>query len=468
VVGSSIACSRCGSPVTLVSAEAIVPGAGAGDFDARLVITQGPAGIGQVLALGGVPDLELGTSTDRHIQLPGTMVSRAHARLSRLDFGPSRWRIEDTRSRNGLFVNDEQVDQVELQDGDRIQIGEYELRYVSSIPMPVMEIIPGGVICPGCEHSYTATTQVCITCGINLKTGRPLVTSRALDEDDLAVRTHNWIQVLSFLMWFGLVPIASEAFGTKRAKSIWWITGITVGVSLLFFIPVYSGHLLSSDAKQLMLWCGTSSAAADLSPIEMIRQRYQGQFAFYQLITSALIHANVTHLAGNLVFLLVFGIRVNELIGNVKMAIIYPILAVLSALVYMIASINTPPHSLLGASGAIMGLAGMYFVFFPVQKVVMLIWLRAGIIRVYYKIFRMSGFWLLILWVGLNDVLPTMLGSQNAGGVAHWAHLGGFISGMIIAIGLLMARQVNAHGSDVLSMAMGPAAWKIIGRPAAT
>jgi hypothetical protein len=57
VVGSSVACSKCGSPVTLVSAEAIAHGAGVGDFDARLVITQGPAGVGQVLALGGVPDL---------------------------------------------------------------------------------------------------------------------------------------------------------------------------------------------------------------------------------------------------------------------------------------------------------------------------------------------------------------------------------------------------------------------------
>jgi membrane associated rhomboid family serine protease len=98
----------------------------------------------------------------------------------------------------------------------------------------------------------------------------------------------------------------------------------------------------------------------------------------------------------------------------------------------------------------------------------MVVWI-GGLFTVWqtvYKTFRMSGFWLLVLWVGLNDVLPTTLhGSQTGDGVAHWAHLGGFISGFVIAVGLLLTRQVNANGSDVLSMMLGPTAWKLIGRP---
>jgi membrane associated rhomboid family serine protease len=197
----------------------------------------------------------------------------------------------------------------------------------------------------------------------------------------------------------------------------------------------------------------------------------QGEFHVHQLITQAFIHAGILHLAGNLVFMLVFGIRVNELIGNLKMAIVYPVLAISSALIYLIAASNDPLHPSLGASGAIMGLAGMYFVFFPVQKVHMVIWFRGGLLtgwRVLYKVFRMSGFWLLVLWVGINDLLPTLLrGSQTGDGVAHWAHLGGFISGFVIAIGLLLTRQVNAHGSDLLSMMLGPTAWKVLGRTTA-
>ena len=120
-----------------------------------------------------------------------------------------------------------------------------------------------------------------------------------------------------------------------------------------------------------------------------------------------------------------------------------------------------------------MGLAGMYFVFFPVHKVRMAAWIRMPLLlgwRLYYKIFSMKGFWLLGLWVGFNDVLPTVLSMLRgttgpADGVAHWAHLGGFASGVLIGLGLLCARQVNARGADILSVVMGPRAWALIGKP---
>jgi membrane associated rhomboid family serine protease len=482
-IGAAIACRTCGKPVTFVSAEAITPAAAVGDFDARLIITDGPASVGRVLALGGVPDLEVGKSTDRHIQLPGSMVSRAHARLTRLDFGPSRWKVQDTQSRNGVFVNDQKITEAELRDGDRLRIGDFELTYVNRVPAPPVVPVPGGVVCPGCQQTFPAATKFCVSCGINIETGRPMVTSRALDENDLAIRTDTWVRLVSWILWFGLFPIASEAFGTKKAKSIWWITGITIAASLLFFIPYYTRDIKAQTPW--MMWGGTfvMPDENELQPaphdsMRVLEKKAEllnrlntitddlPHFHVYQLITAALIHAGILHLAGNMVFMLVFGVRVNELIGNLKMAVIYPILAVCSGLIYLFAARNDPLHPSLGASGAIMGLAGMYFVFFPVQKVHMLIWIRFGILRMFYKVFRMSGFWLLVLWVGLNDLLPTLLsGSNTHDGVAHWAHLGGFISGFVIAIGLLVTRQTSAHGSDLLSMVLGPTAWKIIGRP---
>jgi membrane associated rhomboid family serine protease len=342
------------------------------------------------------------------------------------------------------------------------------------------------VICPSCKQNYGPATKICVTCGIDIRTGKPLVTSRALDENDLAIRTDTWVRVLSWVLWFGLFPIASEAFGTKKAITIWWITGITVFTSLLFFIPYYTQGIESPGARPWVMWAGTTDNQADrmlhrfrslthgridddsLKVVVANRIANQGEFHAYQLLTQAFLHAGIMHLAGNLVFMLVFGIRVNELIGNLKTAVVYPILAVLSALIFLFAARNDPLIPSLGASGAIMGLAGMYFVFFPVQKVHMVFWMRLGFIfrwRLYYKMFRMSGFWLLVLWVGLNDLLPTLLhGSQTGDGVAHWAHLGGFISGFVIAIVLLVTRQVNANGSDILSMMLGPTAWKLLGR----
>jgi hypothetical protein len=78
---------------------------------------------------------------------------------------------------------------------------------------------------------------------------------------------------------------------------------------------------------------------------------------------------------------------------------------------------------------------------------------------------------------GIEQVIPSPLrigrlggsaelhGNQTGDGVAHWAHPGGFISGVVIALGLLIARQASAHDSDILSMSLGPRAWKIIGPP---
>ena len=108
-----------------------------------------------------------------------------------------------------------------------------------------------------------------------------------------------------------------------------------------------------------------------------------------------------------------------------------------------------------------MGLAGMYFIFFPVQKVFMIAWVRPIIL--FYKVFRMRGFWLLVGWIAINDLLPMALGSRDF--VAHWAHLGGFVFGMAVAMLLLMSRQVSARGSDLLTVILGRRAWALVGRP---
>jgi membrane associated rhomboid family serine protease len=190
-------------------------------------------------------------------------------------------------------------------------------------------------------------------------------------------------------------------------------------------------------------------------------------FHAYQLITHALLHGGILHWAGNMLFLLVFGLRVNELIGDLKFSIVYPVLAIAAGLSYMLASSHQPLHPCLGASGAIMGLAGMYFVFFPVQHIHVAFWARLGMLtgfRLSYKVFRMRGFWLLLLWVGFNDLLPMLLGG-GSDGVAHWAHLGGFLSGAAIAIGLLIARLASARGADLMSVVLGRHVWPLLGKP---
>src|SRR3954464_2899785 len=125
-------CPRCGRAVRFVCAEPLVDGQGAGDFDSRLVFVGGPDRAGEQVLLGGCSEIEIGKLPERHLPLAGQKVSRLHCKLLRLDFGPSRWSLEDQRSTNGLFVNGRRVTEpVELRDGDVVQIGEYSLRYAT-------------------------------------------------------------------------------------------------------------------------------------------------------------------------------------------------------------------------------------------------------------------------------------------------------------------------------------------------
>lgn len=506
----------------MAAGESVADDAALGDFDARLFVSAGPEAVGDTIALGGIADIDIGKTEGCHIRLDSDRVSRAHAKLVRLDFGPSRWKLIDTNSRNGIRVNGQRVSEVELNDGDEIRIGDFHLRYVVGQPTPAPAatsaatrpplppatppplprrtpaLAPLTVICPGCGTGYVASALICTNCGTNLKTGKMLITSKAVDENEVAIRADTWIRFISTFVFLGVAPISSEAFGTHKPRATWIITALTTLVSIVFLIAVIENHgELPPSWRNAVLWVGSPRATTDnvdailrelqqhpaADPVDQRRQlqKYQaalmlaraqregqtGQFHWYQLLTNTLLHAGLLHLAGNLCFLLVFGLRVNELIGDGKMAVVYPLLAVLSSGAFVLAEMNQPVHFALGASGAIMGLAGMYLVFFPIQRVHMLAWIGAGPFSgfyVAYKLWRMPGFWLLVLWLGLNDVLPTALGSTD--NVAHWAHLGGFVSGVVIAVVLMVTRLVDAHGADLLTLTIGRRVWALIGTPA--
>ena len=188
-------------------------------------------------------------------------------------------------------------------------------------------------------------------------------------------------------------------------------------------------------------------------------------FQPHQLLTHAVLHGDLLHLAGNLLFLLVFGLRVNELLGNARTAIVYPVLAVASGLLDMWATRGQRLTASLGASGAIAGLAGMYLVFFPIQRVRMIGYMNLWVFTAFQCLsflFWIRGIWLLPLLFVWNDVVPLLLRSQDH--VAHWAHLGGFGSGILLAVGLLVARQAGGRG-DILSVALGKHAWPLVGKP---
>jgi membrane associated rhomboid family serine protease len=225
------------------------------------------------------------------------------------------------------------------------------------------------------------------------------------------------------------------------------------------------GDAEAFKAKREALSSTTPERELDTATLNALtpQQRCFGEYSHFQLITHALLHGGIIHLVGNMLFLVVLGSRVNAAIGNILTAILYPVLAVAAALTHLATMGAEPPTPMLGASGAVMGLAGAYLLLYPVHKIYMAIWLRAPIsgFRLLYKAFPVPGFCVVLFYI-MFDVIALILTART--GTAHWAHIGGLISGFVIAFVLLAARLAYSR-SDVLSLALGRHAWPIIGNP---
>lgn len=150
---------------------------------------------------------------------------------------------------------------------------------------------------------------------------------------------------------------------------------------------------------------------------------------FHTLITSMFLHGGVMHITGNMLYLYIFGDNIEDIVGRFKFIIFY----ILSGLGATAAQIWVNPYSTvpnLGASGAVAGVLGAYFVTYPHARVHCIIIFGYFIRWITLPAIYVLGFWFIIqLFTGVT-VLPQM--SSNAGGVAYFAHIGGFITGMAL------------------------------------
>ena len=148
------------------------------------------------------------------------------------------------------------------------------------------------------------------------------------------------------------------------------------------------------------------------------------------LFTSMFMHGGWLHIGGNMLFLFIFGDNVEKTFGSLKYLIFYLFCGIVAAL----AQVATDPQSIipsLGASGAISGVLAAYLVFFPTNRVRVLITLGIVFLRpIAVPAIVMIGVWALLQFInGLGAIAV----SQQTSGVAYWAHIGGFIAGLVIA-----------------------------------
>ena len=138
------------------------------------------------------------------------------------------------------------------------------------------------------------------------------------------------------------------------------------------------------------------------------------------LVTSMFLHGGLLHLAGNLLYLWIFGNNVEDRLGPARFLAFYLMGGILAALAFVV----TEPATMvpmIGASGAIAAVLGAYFVLYPRAKVVVLIWFFFFVNFVRVPAVLMLGLWLLFQVLGLGGE-----------GVAWMAHIGGFVAGMAL------------------------------------
>ena len=158
---------------------------------------------------------------------------------------------------------------------------------------------------------------------------------------------------------------------------------------------------------------------------------------FYSLVTSMFMHGGWFHLIGNMWFLVVFGDNVEDVMGRGRFVMFY----LLCGLAAAGAQILTSPSSavpMVGASGAIGGVMGAYAVLFPRAPVHLLVFFGFYITRVVVPAVFMLGYWFLLQLIG---GLPSI--GSSSGGVAFWAHVGGFVAGIVFVKVLCAPKRIE-------------------------
>lgn len=156
-----------------------------------------------------------------------------------------------------------------------------------------------------------------------------------------------------------------------------------------------------------------------------------GAPSFGDMLVSLFLHASVWHLLGNMLFLWIYGDNVEHRLGRLGFLVAYIATGIAATLAFGLVA-SDPMAPLIGASGAISGLLGIYFVLFSQNKIKIFVFLFPFLITTWHVPARIF----LALYLIVDNVLPFVIGSESS--VAYGAHMGGFVAGALI--GLVVAK----------------------------
>lgn len=149
---------------------------------------------------------------------------------------------------------------------------------------------------------------------------------------------------------------------------------------------------------------------------------------YLSFFTNMFLHGGWLHIIGNMWFLYLFGSRVEDQMGHVRFLIFYLLAGIAASVIYFVADIHSTIPAF-GASGAIAGVMGAFIVMFPKARILTLIPIFFFPLFIELSAFFFIGYWFVIQL--LSGTL-SFASHQASGGVAWWAHIGGFVVGIVL------------------------------------
>ncbi|MDX1711443.1 MAG: rhomboid family intramembrane serine protease [Rhodovibrionaceae bacterium] len=219
-----------------------------------------------------------------------------------------------------------------------------------------------------------------------------------------------------------MIPIKDDNPTRITPYVTWTLLAINIGVFALQFSVQSSG---GPQAAQEMIY------SFGLVPAVLIGERQLPPEiavlpAEATIFTSMFMHGGLLHLGGNMLYLWIFGNNIEDSMGHGRFIVFYLLCGIAAAF----AQVAVNPGStvpMVGASGAISGVLGAYLLLFPRAHVLVLL-----PIFVFIQILRLPALIVLGLWFVFQLLSGVSAGAGTGGGVAFWAHIGGFVAGMAL------------------------------------
>lgn len=233
-----------------------------------------------------------------------------------------------------------------------------------------------------------------------------------------------------------MIPISDQ----NRRQSFPWVTLLLVSINVVVF--VFELSLNDRQLQRFMMSFGLVprelATLVDLPPAGP-------RPIWLTIFTSMFIHAGWLHIGGNMLYLWVFGDNVEDAMGKVRFLVFY----LASGVAASLAQTYVDPRSTVpsvGASGAIAGVLGAYLVLYPSARVNTLFVFFFRIFVVPIPAVVVIGFWALTQFFSGAASLGIPTGQTE--GVAYWAHIGGFVAGMVLVLVFWPRRRSKSTLSD--------------------